>query len=105
MSHTASDRWDSTTFKGFGFSLDDVNTSGLTPVFEYDTTTGNCSGGTYCARQFADTEDSQAAQQIFSSTTVADEHNLYVCYRAVISSTQSAGDYENHVIYTATATF
>lgn len=105
MSHTASDRWDSTTYKGFGFSLDDVNTSGLTPVFEYDTVAGNCSGGTYCARQFADTEDSQAAQQIFSSTTVADEHNLYVCYRAVISSTQSAGDYENHVIYTATATF
>lgn len=105
MSHTASDRWDSTTFKGFGFSLDNVNATGLTPVFEYDTTSGNCSGGTYCARQFADSEDSQAAQQIFSSTTVASDHNLYVCYRAIISATQAAGDYENHVIYTATATF
>lgn len=105
ISHTASGRWDDTTYKGFGFSLDDVNTSGVTPVFEYDTTSGNCSGGTYCARQFADTEDSQAAQQIFSSTTVASDHNLYVCYRAVISATQAAGDYENHIIYTATATF
>ncbi len=105
ITHTASGRWDSTTYKGFGFSLDDVNTSGLTPVFEYDTTSGNCSGGTYCARQFADTEDSQAAQQIFSSTTVASDHNLYVCYRAIISATQAAGDYENHIIYTATATF
>ena len=105
ITHTASGRWDSTTYKGFGFSLDDVNTSGLTPVFEYDTTTGNCSGGTYCARQFADTEDSQAAQQIFSSASVASDHNLYVCYRAIISATQAAGDYENHIIYTATATF
>lgn len=105
MSHTASDRWDSTTYKGFGFSLDNVNATGLTAVFEYDTTSGNCSGGTYCARQFADTEDSQAAQQIFSSSSVASDHNLYVCYRAIIPATQAAGSYENHVIYTATATF
>jgi len=105
MSHTAPARWDSTTYKGFGFSLEDVNTSGLTPDFEYDTTSGNCSGGSYCARQFADSEDGQVAQRIFYSSSVADEHNLYVCYRAVISSTQAAGDYENHIIYTATATF
>lgn len=104
MSHTTSDEWTSTAVKGFAFSLDDVNTSGLTPAFEYDTATGNCSG-TYCARQFADAEGSQAAQTIFSSSSVADEHNIYVCYRSVISSTQSAGDYENYVTYTATATF
>lgn len=109
MTHSASDEWDTTATKGFGFSLDDINTSGLTPAFEYSTATGNCSG-TYCARHFADTENigsdsTQTPQTIFSHSSVADEQNLYVCYRAVISSTQAAGDYENHVIYTATATF
>lgn len=105
MSHTVSDEWDVESIKGFGFSLDDANTSGVTPVFQWDTATGNCDGTGYCARQFADTEAGQAAQQIFSSSSVADEHNLYVCYRAIISATQAAGDYENHLIYTATATF
>lgn len=104
MSHTVSDEWTSTTVKGFAYSLHNVNSTGLTPAFLYTTATDNCTG-TYCARQFADTEDSQAAQQIFSSSSVADEHNLYVCYRAIISATQAAGDYENHLIYTATATF
>jgi len=104
MSHTASDEWTSTATKGFAYSLDDVNTSGTTPAFEYDTASGNCSG-TYCARQFADQENSQSAQTIFSSSSVADNHNLYVCYKSVISSTQSAGEYESHITYTATATF
>lgn len=104
MSHTAEDEWALTTVKGFAFSMDDVNTSGVTAAFEYDSTSGGCSG-TYCARQFADAEDSQTATEIFSSSTVADQHNLYMCYRAVISSTQAAGDYENNITYTATATF
>jgi hypothetical protein len=109
MTHASSDEWDVTSVKGFGFSLDNVNTSGLTPVFEYDTVAGDCTGA-YCARQFADTENigadvTQTPQTIFSSSSVADEHNLYVCYRAIISATQSAGEYENHLIYTATATF
>jgi hypothetical protein len=106
MSHTAIDKWDSTNTKGFGYSLHNVNSvSNMTPAFQYSTTTGNCSGATYCAKQFADSEDSQAAQTIFSATTVADNHNLYVCYRAVINASQAAGFYENYVTYTATATF
>lgn len=105
MSHTTPDEWVLTASKGFAFSLDNANGTGLTPAFEYDTVSGGCTGG-YCARQFADTEDgAQPPQTIFSATDVADEHNLYVCYRAIVPSTQSAGDYENHVTYTATATF
>ncbi len=104
MDHTTIDEWNTTSVKGFGYSMDDINTSGVTPVFEYDTASGTCSG-TYCSRQFPDAEDSQTATQIFSSTSVADEHNLYMCYRAVISSIQAAGEYENNITYTATATF
>ena len=109
MTHAVADEWVTATVNGLGFSLDDVNTSGLTAPFEYDSTAGGCSGS-YCARQFADNENvggdpTQIPQTIFSSSSVADEHNLYVCYRATISSTQSAGEYENNITYTATATF
>ncbi len=104
MTHENTDEWTSSATKGFAYSLDDVNSSGTTPAFQYTSTSGNCTG-TYCAKQFADQEDSQSAQTIFSSTSVADNHNLFVCYKSIISSTQSAGEYENHITYTATATF
>lgn len=104
MSDTASDEWTNATVKGFGYSLHDYNTSGLTPVFEYNTSSGNCSGS-FCARQFADNEDGQSPVQLFSSASVADNHHLYVCYRAIVSATQAAGEYENYITYTATATF
>ncbi len=103
MSHTAFDNWDSLTTKGFAFSIH--NGDANTIPFNYNTTTGNCAGGSYCARQFADAEDSQAAQMIFSSTTVADNENINVCYRVLPNVTTAAGDYENFVTYTATATF
>ncbi len=102
MTHALIDEWNTTSVKGFGFSIENADAN--TVPFEYTTATGSCTG-TYCARQFADAEDSQSPQQIFSSSTVADNENIDVCYRAVISSTQSAGDYENYVTYTATATF
>lgn len=103
MTHTTPDEWNVSSNKGFAFSLHDINTS-TTEAFSYDSTAGGCDG-TFCARQFADSEDGQAPQTLFSSTTVADNENLYVCYRIVVSSTQEAGNYENYVTYRATATF
>ena len=97
-------RWDSITYKGFGYSLKKITSTG-TAAFEYGDTDGNCVGGTFCAKQFADLENSEPSQTIFSSSTVADSENIDVCYKIVISNTQAAGDYENHVVYTATATF
>lgn len=104
MTHAVEDEWVLNTIKGFGFSLDNINATGLTAPFEWDSTAGGCSGA-YCARQFADRENGQTAQTVFSNSTVADAHNLYVCYRAIISATQAAGEYENDITYTATATF
>lgn len=104
MSHTAIDDWDSVATKGFGYTIDNDD-AGAVP-FEHDTTSGNCSGTTFCARQFADNEDSQSPVEIFSNTTVADNQNIDLCYAAVISATQEAADrYENFITYTATATF
>jgi hypothetical protein len=72
--------------------------------FLYTTATGNCTG-TFCGRQFADITGSETPQTIFSSTTVANAENVYVCYRLGVGATQAAGDYENQIIYTATGTF
>ena len=99
ISHTTSGEWTLTTAKGLGFSLHDVNAT-TTEAFAY-----NESSRTFSTRQFADAEDSQVAQTVFSHTDVADNHNLYVCYRIIAASTTSAGNYENNVTYNATATF
>lgn len=103
MSDSASDEWTNTTNKGFAYSLHDVNAT-TTEAFSYNTSSGNCTG-TFCARQFADAENSGTAQTIFSSTGPADNQNLYVCYRILPGTTTSAGNYENYVTYNATATF
>jgi len=90
--------WTSTSTKGFGYSLENVDAASV--AFQY-----NDSGGTFQARQFPATADSESPVTIFSSTTVADNQDVYVCYRAVISATQQAGNYENAITYRATATF
>jgi hypothetical protein len=102
MTHSVSDEWNTTTNKGFAYSMQNSDAAAIS--FEYTTATGNCSG-TYCARQFADNEDSQSAVELFSSTTVADNETVEVCYRIIPAVTNAAGDYENNVTYTATATF
>ena len=97
---------------GFGFSLENIDAT--TVPFEYDTFTGSCAGGAdYCARMVPSTatasetpDDSDAVLQIMSNTsTPSTTEDLYVCYRLVVDTTQSAGDYENNVTFTATATF
>ncbi|MFZ5376880.1 MAG: hypothetical protein ACOZAN_04430 [Patescibacteria group bacterium] len=105
MTHSSSDEWSSASVKGFAYSLHDSDTSGLTAAFEYDSSSGSCDGTGDCFRQFADAENSQSPVTIFSNTSVADNHHLYVCYKSIISATQAAGFYENYITYTATATF
>lgn len=102
MSHTSSAEWATTTPKGFAYSLQNGDAANV--AFQYTTATGNCTG-TYCARQFADAEGSQTAVQLFNSSTVADNETVEVCYRILPSVTNAAGNYENRVTYTATATF
>jgi hypothetical protein len=100
-SHTSEQNWASTNYKGFGYSLENVDANSI--EFEWDD-----GGGTFTARQFAAYADGGGETTpvaIFSSSTVADSENVYVCYRAVVSATQQAGDYENAITYRATATF
>jgi len=97
-SESVSDEWSSTSTKGFGYSLQNVDANSV--AFYY-----NESSRTFSARQFAATADSESPQTIFSSSTVADAEDAYVCYRAIVSATQEAGTYWNAITYRATATF
>ena len=97
-SHTTSDEWANTSTKGFGYSLQNVSAASV--AFGYDE-----SSRTFPAKQFADAANSETPQTIFSSTTVANSEQVYVCYRLIVSATQQAGEYENQITYRATATF
>jgi hypothetical protein len=96
---TTSNDWVTVTSVGFGYSLQDVNST-TTEAFAY-----NESARTFSARQFADAEDGQTAATVFSDTTVANNDNIYVCYKVMPDATMAAGNHENNITYTATATF
>lgn len=113
--HDTSDDWDSTSTTGFGYSIENVDAN--TVPFEYDTTSGYCSGGSYCARNFAcvdylnpsnqtacATNDS-SSQTVASSTTVASSEDVYICYRMNVGATQQAGYYQTRIYYVAYGTF
>lgn len=100
--HTTEDEWSTASTNGFGFSI--ANNDAASVPFEYNTATGTCTG-TFCARQFANNADTESPAEIMSSTAVADNQDIYACYRISVGATQEAGDYENIVTYTATATF
>ena len=96
--HTTQQDWETATNNGFGYSLDNDDAAAID--FEYN------SAGTFDAKQFPSTADgSEDPESLFSSTTVANAENANVCYRLSIGATQAAGDYENNITYTATATF
>lgn len=81
-----------TTESGFGYTIQNLNV-GVT-VFSYPS--GHKAFGVGSAQ----------AQQIMSNTnTPTTTERALVCYRLVASTTQEAGNYENKLIYTATATF
>ncbi len=107
MEYNNEAEWSSTAKKGFGFSLDDYDAASgdETPDFLYTSATNSCDGTGDCYRQFADQEQLESPVRIFRSTAPADSHSIYACYKTIISAQQSAGNYENYITYTATATF
>lgn len=100
-SHTAAADWiDAATYPGFGYSLAPTPSGGgFTPAFYYN------QSGTFYAKQFADLAAGEAVQTIFSRNTVAANDVVDVCYRIAPAATNAAGNYENYLVYTASATF
>jgi hypothetical protein len=78
----------------FGYSLEPIGST--TTAFE--------AGSDFTAKPFG--VGSANAATIFSNTSTPSEYErTYICYRTTITNTQPAGNYENKLIYTATATF
>lgn len=98
--HTTAQDWDAggvDTYPGLGYSLEEI-TSGAAS-FEYD------DSGTFYAKQFADQEDSQAAQTIMTEAGPVENSQVYICFRIDVTALQPAGYYQNYIRYTATGTF
>ncbi len=94
--HTAEQDWGTATGNpGFGYSLG----AGTGSTMEFS------NANTFKTRQFAAVADAESPQRIMYSTGVSNSHTGYICYRISVDATQAAGDYENLVTYTATATF
>lgn len=96
---TTSDTWDTATGNpGFGYTLKSVNLA---------TVPFTSTGATFNTRRFPSIADPDAplVATIMSSTGTADSHTANVCYRISVDATQAAGDYENQITYTATASF
>jgi hypothetical protein len=101
MTPAAAADWNSVTGDqiGFAFTLG-AATDGVTRDFHY-----NDGGATYNARHFADLSAGNSPEKIFSRGGGALDDQVEVCYRLTPSATNVAGDYENYIVYTATATF
>lgn len=101
MSYSVSADWNTigTNQYGFGYTLG-AATSGITRAFYY-----NESSSTYSARHFPDLSIPNSPQMIFSRDGGALDDQVDVCYRLTPAATNVAGDYENYIVYTATATF
>jgi len=98
-SETVTDTWDTATSNpGFGYTLKSV--SGATVPF-------TSTGATFNMRRFPSVADpdSPLVATIMSNATTADSHTANVCYRISVDATQAAGDYQNQITYTATASF
>lgn len=84
--------WSTYTASEWGYTIHNINVG--TTIFQYN------------AGYKAFGAGSANAKQIMKNTTVPSASEAaYICYRLTASTTQEAGNYENKLIYTATATF
>lgn len=84
-SESTSDLWQNSNTYGFGFN---ANTSYFTNSNYF--------------RQFANAAIGEISQIIDSSNAPTKNHQTTITYKVNISSNQSAGTYQNYIVYTAT---
>jgi hypothetical protein len=83
------------TNNGFGYSLQNITASTIAPV---------STGTTFFATQFG-VGAANASTIMTKTSALSQTEKAYVCYRIKVGALQPAGDYENNIVYTATATF
>lgn len=96
-SNTVSGPWISNTAYGFGFNAIGINSSGVaTGVGTSSIFTNN----TYF-RSFATISEQEPSQTIMTENKPVKNHSARISYQALISAVQSAGFYQNSIIFTA----
>ncbi len=84
-SESTADLWQNATTYGFGFN---ANTTYFTSSNHF--------------RQFADFSNFETPQVLDSSNTPVKNHQTNITYKVNISTKQSAGTYQNYIVYIAT---
>ncbi len=99
--NTTSKEWNTATNNGFGYAIQLGTAATASATYAgYNELTR-----TFSALQFPATIESEPPEQVMGSSTIANAETATVCYRISVGATQAAGNYENQVTYTATATF
>lgn len=91
-SEVTASAWTSVLTYGFGYRCDNVTGTDCNSGF---------STGTYY-KQFANNESSETAQSVMSSSNVGRNRKVQITYKANISASQAAGEYNNIITYIAT---
>jgi hypothetical protein len=89
---TNADPWTNTSIAGFGF-----NSNGTTAPSDFVDTT--------YFRQFADNSTAETMQAVMTSANIASSDTTTITYKAGISGTQAAGDYETGIVFIAVPGF
>ena len=88
---TVGTTWATYTNSGWGYTIHNLNVGVTTLSYPFYRPFGNGSAN---------------AQQVMKNTsTPTTTESAYACYRITASTTQKSGNYENKLVYTATATF
>lgn len=85
---TNADPWTNQAIAGFGF-----NANGSTVPADFVNST--------YFRQFANALTSEPMQAVMSSASIADSDTATITYKAGVSGTQAAGNYQTSIMYTA----
>lgn len=97
---------DAATYRGLGYSLQNVDGTDASFVYNSDDPcSSSASAGTFCAKQMADIAAAETKQTIMTNANPVSSKDIYVCYRIAMSGTQPSGYYYNKVKYTATPIF
>ncbi len=97
---TSAKEWNTATNNGFGYAIDRGTAATVSATYAgYNELTRS-----FSAKPFPATA-SASPETIMSSSATANAEYSYVCYRISVNAQQAAGDYENQVTYTATASF
>ncbi len=94
---SVSDVWQTNSAYGFGFNAIGIGASGETTGLGTDTIFPD---NTYF-RQFADYYQNEPNQIIMTENSPVKDHSARITYKALISTTQTTGQYQNTIIFTA----